>query len=167
MSRTRIVYQEWIVELGRDPSRTWNELRPPEDNYNETIIAAVNKALAALENEEAGLIRAYHMQGISFAEISKNTGIEPYKLESLHRRAMKKMKLILCRLLGGRYNIPAMETPACPICNHPDVDEINELIRSKTDRETWRRIFRILRDKYRVVFSTTQQLISHHKYHME
>jgi hypothetical protein len=162
----RVIYRNWIVALGREPCRIWRDGPRPADHFNQEIITAVNQAINSLDREEAWFIRAYHFQGMSYPEIGKIMGHVVHKLESLHRQALKKMKRQLQVRLGGKYNIPPPVDPACALCNHPQVEEINDLIRTKTERETWRRITRTLHDKYGIVMSSIQGLIGHQKYHM-
>lgn len=166
MGKRRVIYQEWIVELGYDPSRSWIEYFFPTEGYNHDVIAAVNRALRALDDEEASFIRTYYLQGASFRRISEETGMAKYKLESLHHTALKKLVRSLHILLGGKYNIPSPKDPACPLCNHPQIEAINSLIQSKSERETWKRIIRALRDDFGIILSTPQRLIGHQKFHM-
>ncbi len=166
MSRERIVYQNWIVELGRDPTTTWDEQSRSPDGYNLKIINAVNRALSLLDEDEVSFIRAFYIQGLTCRQISVETERAIYKLESLHRGALKKLRKSLHHLLGEKYHIPEPDNHICPLCAHPRSDEINRLLKSKTDQETWKPIIRILRRRYGIVLSTTQILVGHHKYHM-
>jgi hypothetical protein len=68
--------------------------------------------------------------------------------------------------LGNQYNIPPPNDPGCQLCNHKRIDDINNLIRSRNKRQTWKQIIRILRDDFGLALSTIQCLISHEKYHM-
>lgn len=166
MGRERIVYQDWIVELGRDPA-TIGQVPPPAQRCDSVpIITAVNQALHALEAEEAFFIRSFYMQGMGYREISRLTGRAIYRLEALHAGAVKKLKRRLYALLGGRYRIPAPPQPECPLCRHPRAEAIDRLIRAKSPEETWRRIIRELRHDYGIVIDTPQRLIGHRKYHM-
>jgi len=161
----RIVYQDWIVELGRDPSRPQADGGTYE--YNQEIIAAVNRAMERLSDHESEFIRLYYMQGMNYRRISQETGKPIHLLEALHQRALRRLKPLLHDLLGGRYNIPAPQENVCPLCLHPRSEEINRLIRSKTKPETWRRIIISLRDEFGIVLPTLQQLVGHNKYHIK
>ena len=163
----RVVYQDWIVELGRDPSRPQNPETDDVGEYNLEIITAVNRAMERLSGDEAEFVRLYYMQGMNYRRISDATGRPICRLEALHRRALRRLKPPLHDLLGGRYNIPPPEYLGCPLCRHPRSEEINRLIRSKTGPETWRRIIRSLREEFGIVLPTSQQLIGHYKYHIK
>lgn len=163
----RIVYQDWIVELGCDPSHPRNRDAAVSNAYNRTIITAVNQAMENLDEDEAAFIRFYYMQGMNYRRISHETGKPIYRLETLHRRALRKLRSPLHNLLGGRYNIPSPENPDCPLCFHPRSEEIDRLIQSKTRPETWRRIIRSLREEFGIILPTLQLLIGHSKYHIK
>jgi len=164
MSRGRIVYQDWIVGLGRDPSLTWQEAAQSGKTYNREAIIAVNQALNGLTEEEAAFIRLFYYQGKGYTEISQISGRATYRLETLHRSALKKLRLRLATFVAGQTT-PQSDLN-CPLCNHPARDEIGKLLLSKTESETWRRIIRVLRDEFGIVIKTPQRLKSHRKYHM-
>ncbi len=166
MGKQRIIYQDWIVELGRDPSLRWDEAIDNKGNYNRAIISAVNLALESLSNEESAFINAFYIRGISYNEISKHTGRAIYKLEAMHNRALKKLKNILPKLLNDNIKLPRPDVKKCPLCVSDQVEAINKLIRTKTKAETWRRIIRELKTKFEITISTPQRLIGHYKYHM-
>jgi len=166
MGSNRIIYQDWIVELGHDPTQAYRLTPGPEETYNRAIITAVNRAMEALDEEERAFIRAYYLQGMSYRQISRITGQAIYRLENLHQNAVRRLKRRLSGLLGGRFNISTEREIVCPLCRHPDVDKINALILSKTREETWKRIIRILRDDFAVAGVMPQRLIGHRKYHM-
>ena len=165
MGRERIVYREWIVALGRDPVRScYDDLTPPE--YNMEIIAAVTGAMDRLDTDEAAFIRLHYMQGLTCREIGEMTGREIHRLEAQHDRAVRRLRTGVCELLGGKYGIRAEHNMKCPLCAHPAREAINQLIKAKKDTETWKRIYRVLRDEYGLKIATPQTFIGHKKYHM-
>jgi hypothetical protein len=166
MRKDRIVYQDWIVSLGGDPSLTWEERSRTSGSYNQTIIRAVNQALESLTEEEAGIVRCYYFQGMSYQAISDLTGRAIYRLGLLHNRALKKLKKKLAATLGGEYQIPFPGDRECPLCCHPRKAEIDALIQTKGEAETWRRISGTLRGEFGIRTITPQQLKAHQKYHI-
>jgi hypothetical protein len=167
MGKERIVYQDWIVALGRDPSLTWQEAVSSGGSYNTAIITAVGKALSSLSEEEAAFIRLFYFQGLGYREISEKTNRQIYRLEALHESAVRKLKIRLHRFLGNSFDISSpVKYADCPLCNHPERGEIDRLIRTKTAAETWKRIIKTLRDEYGLSIVTPQRLIGHRKYHM-
>lgn len=166
MGQDRVIFLDWIEALGRDPVSTGEEIDSEPGGYNTLIITAVNQALNSLARDEAFLIRALYMQGMEFREISEITGRAVRRLDALHQRALKKLKRRLYEILKGKFNIPSPHDPACPLCNHPEAAEINRLVRTKTGRETWRRIMKILDDRYDLKLTTPQWLVGHQKYHL-
>jgi hypothetical protein len=166
MNPRRLVYQNWIVDLGRDPLWPFIPLSNGYQGHNKTIVYAVNQALGALTDDEANLLISYYWQGQSYREISRVTGKAVYKLESIRRSAFRKLANKLQKSLGGKYRVPQPQKPACSLCNHPDSKEIDRLIRTKSEEETWRRIVKTLKSEYGIKLATIQILISHYKYHM-
>jgi len=164
--KDRIVYQDWIVSLGGDPSLTWEERSREGGTNNQTIIRAVNQVLESLTEEESGFVRCYYFQGMSYQAIGDLTGRARYRLELLHNRALKKLRKRLAATLGGKYHIPLPGDGECPLCRHPRKTEINTLIQTKGTEETWRRIISTLRGEFGIRMVTPQQLKGHQKYHI-
>ena len=165
MSRARVVYQDWIVNLGYDPSGPRpDQLSPTE--YNSNIIAAVNDALTGLDREEAAFIRLFYYQGKGYREIGEISRREIYRLEALHRRALRKLKTRLTASLAETVPLPTCTPPACVLCRHPDREKIDRLIVSKPDTETWKPIIDILKQEFGIKIGTPQCLIGHKKYHI-
>jgi len=163
----RIVYQDWIVDLGRDPAGPQSDETATTGGYNHEIIEVVHRTLEKLRPEEAEFIRLYYMQGMNLRHISRQTGKPIYLLEALHRRTLKKIKPLLQEFLGGKYNVPQPDANNCPLCRHSRSKEINIMIQSRSESETWRPIVEILRDEYGINLSTVSELTGHAKYHIK
>jgi predicted DNA-binding protein (UPF0251 family) len=162
----RLIYQDWIAEMGRYPGMAHVEAAPPSTHYNPIIVRAVTQALNDLESDQARFIRAYYFYGKSYREISRSTGKSSTMLQSLHQRALKKLARSLYVLLGRRYNIPCPRNNDCPLCLHPRSAEIDRLLRAKPEAETWCRIVAILRDEFNLETPMPSRIIGHMKYHM-
>jgi len=166
MAKERLVYQDWIVALGHDPCLNWQEAAGVGTSYNAAAIRAVTQALGNLNEDEAAFIRLFYFQGMRYDDMSRLTGRATHKLTRLHKRAMRKLRLHLQKILDLPGAPSAPPLPACPICSHPRRDEINLLIKSKSDQETWKKIIRSLRQEYDLLVLKPQSLISHSRYHM-
>jgi hypothetical protein len=182
MKRARIVYQDWIVQLGHDP-----DLFPenPRDNaegetegissfasashVSEEIEQAVASGMQALTEDEREFIARFHFMGESYQEIAERSGRIPHKLEALHRRALRKLKLALTEFASKRYQLMLDDSRErsrnCAICQSNSRQEINHLINQKHPHETWRPIIRQLREQYGISIRSPQVLIGHQKYH--
>ena len=168
MGRPRVIYQEWIVELGRDPAMSWQEAAGIDRKGNRAKIEAVNRALEHLSVDELEFIRSFYFRGQGYHEISLRTGKKVFRLESLHNRAIRKLKHHLGEMLGLVDSTTCASNDInCPICNHEARDEIDRLIMSKKHTETWRTIMKILRVNYGLKIVAPQILISHRKYHIQ
>ena len=165
MKRQKIMYRNWIVELGRDPLKKPVIFPPAAAPMDDMKIAAVREALGRLTPNEAGFIRLFYLQGLSYGDIAAVSGREIYKLEALHSRAVRKLAGLLRNFLPAEAMI-GFPLPQCPLCAHPEVEKINELIAGKSPKETWKRINRELKTRFGLRIATPQQLIGHQKYHM-
>lgn len=166
MPGPRIVYQNWIVEIGVDPSRknlsiTENGVRP-----NERVIKAVREAMEKLSPQEREFIERYFFRGESYSQIAQELNMRVYRIERLHRRAVNKLKRHLAGFVRQEYDLEADIGGTCPICNSPFREEIDSLIKNKTERETWRKIIKALKIHYNITVKTPQILIGHQKYHL-
>lgn len=163
--RDRIIYQNWIVKLGRDPELKIHDVIPPPP-YNEVIIAQVNDVIDSLDSDEADFMRRFYLQGMTYLVISDLTGRAVYRLEALHSRALKKFRNRLGDFLSDSFEIKIEIDSRCPLCDHPHHQEINSLIQSKPKEETWKKIITTLKIKYQLKIGTPQILIGHAKYHI-
>lgn len=166
MGQHRIIYQDWIVALGRDPSEA--ESVSGEDSKNQMRIAAVNMALERLDHEEASFIRAFYMQGLGYAEISRITGRTRYRLESLHKIALRRLHHYLSPVLFEKSDHVLTSEAAndCLLCRHLRRQEIDAVIRRKKPEKNWRMVLQTLREEFGLKVNTPQLLIGHSKYHM-
>ncbi len=182
MKRAKIVYQDWIVQLGHDP-----DLFPEErliqaesgtegisffassSHVSDEIEQAVAKGMQTLTEDEREFIARFHFMGESYQEIAEKSGRIPHKLEALHRRALRKLKLTLTEFAVKRYNLAIndseLRAAQCPLCQSPYCLDINQLINQKPAHETWRPIIRVLREQYGISIRSPQVLIGHQKYH--
>ncbi|MFH2049866.1 MAG: sigma-70 family RNA polymerase sigma factor [bacterium] len=104
MSNSRVVYQNWIVDLGRDPLKQGfqnSAFEKPDEQIKEAVSSALKKLNA---NEQEFIIQFYYM-GKSYQEISTQTGRVIYKLEALHKRALKKLEARLQGFVSNRFDI--------------------------------------------------------------
>jgi len=193
MGRKRIIFQNWIVDLGRDP-----DLKHPQTGSFETVSidsgllkkvsfqdprdltarkadreelqAEVQKALEKLTEEEQEFIRQFHFMGKSYREISEQSGRAVYRLEALNRRAIKKLRKSLAGFVERRFNLKIEETPLdgssnCPICSSPARKEIDRLISVRNLRQSWRPVIREIQIRHDLIIKSPQILIGHEKYH--
>jgi len=164
MSNSRIVYQNWIVDLGHD---TMEQLFDNSRIYNpdEHLREAVSLALKRLSTNEKEFIVQFYYMGKSYREIADQSGRVIYKLEAIHRRALKKLEAELRGFVSKRFNITDEKTHDCPVCNSEYSDEINEIIAKRNPQDTWRPIIKILKERYDLNIRSPQTLIGHSKYH--
>ncbi len=164
MPSSRIVYQDWIVELGRDPA-----LPPSDEGESERgkiVEEAVETALKALSDNEREFIQRFHYMGQTYRQISESTGRTVHRLEALHRRATKRLRKELAPLVLDFYGVTGDSAPQCIICRSDHRREIDRLIADRKKTATWRPVIREIRKRYGLRITTPQTLIGHEKYHI-
>ncbi len=166
MTGHRMITRNWIIESAGDPSAVWSADAERGAGYNDEIIAAVRWAIDGLEPDEAEFVRMYYLRGMTYPQISALIGCPPRRLVNRHRSARKKIRLRLHKMLAGRYNVPVRIRLECPLCDHPREAEIDDLIRAKSEHDTWRKAIRILRMSFDIADIKPQTLMTHRKYHM-
>ena len=164
----RVIFQDWIVERGHDPSRPVEpvdlDLDSPADPAR-PIRDSVQAALARLPERDREVVERFYFMGQGYRELASQTGQSCYRLEALHRRAIRQLKKGLRRFVRDRYGIYSKPHNDCPICRSPDRAEIDRLIARRDPEGTWRPIIRSLRNDFNITISTPQVLIGHEKYH--
>ena len=131
----------------------------------EELKEVVRKALEKLTDNEREFITLFYYQGKTYREISRQSGISIYRLESLHRRALKRLKRELRSFVEKRYGITIETESSCPICKSPYREEIDKLINSRNPRDTWKTVIQEIKERYNLIIKTPQLLIGHEKYH--
>ncbi len=192
MANNRIVYQNWIVDMGYDPGGCAGgagsrrspalgiSLNSPaavaltdEDILGLAEQAAravlvreqVDTALAQLTDEEREFAVRFYFMGESYRLISEKSGRAVHKLETLHKRSLRKLRKELAPFVQEMYRLRPAIRRDCPICRSPHLDAINRLIRDRDKASTWKPVLKVLREKYGLCISSPQLLIGHEKYH--
>ncbi len=170
MARERVVYRNWLVELGYDPKRegrsvTGNEVDPavPEPRSQE-IERRVREALQALTSDEREIIERIHYMGQTYREISEKSGREIHRLESLHNRAIRRLRKELRPLVKELFGIDP-PLPKCVVCRSPMRHEIDRIIDSHDPRRSWRAVLVQIREECGLRIRSPQMLIGHRRYH--
>ncbi len=187
--KNRILYCSWLTENRRvDKERnveaipesfidfeSLDQFDPDElerlvlqrqgEEVAERINIAVQSAAAQLsENEREFLARFYNM-GESYRQMSEKSGRTIHSLESLHKRAKRKLRKLLAKFVREEFGVIASTALNCPICLSTDRPEIDRLLAEHQTSNTWRKELRQLREKYGLVAVTPQTIIGHQKYH--
>ncbi len=163
----KLIYQDWIVQLGYDPNQLANifsHLQKPL--YNQKIIKAVRKAVDKLKPAEKDFIERYYFQGYSIEQIALDLNLSKKNINVRHHLALIKLRKYLALFVKEQFGLETQINQNCLICNSVYTKEINRLIRSKKKEETWKRIIRILKEKYKIKIKSPQILIGHQKYHL-
>jgi len=189
MSSSRVIYQNWIADLGRDPAvpvdpdspdeltgqtetrvdeiecSAVRPLDPQESQRVERIREAVVEALSRLNENEREVVEQFHLMGRTYREIAELSGRTPHRLEALHERAVKKLRKLLAPLVKELYGLGSGSEVECPICSSPRRSEIDRLITERDQEKTWRPVMRRIKTAFGLKITTPQTLIGHQKYH--
>lgn len=186
MAKKRIVYLNWIVDIGYDPiqkkkgKRRCEEIsldqlietgfdfisESDKEISTETIKTAVKEALDKLTDEEKELIIRFHYMGETYVEMAEKTNREIYKLSLLHKQGVKKLKRYLHKFVRERYGIETEKKQKCLICDSEFHQEIDRLINNRDKTKSWKPVMKSIKMKYDLKITTPQILIAHEKYHL-
>jgi len=181
----RVVFRNWKVETAQadaqDDDDRWLSaeerlglfelpLEPPDPRAqarSERVIRAVRRAIALLDEDERELIIRYHFQGFGLPELAELTGRPLYKLASLQKRALRRLKGLLRPLVAREFGIGRSTARLCPVCLSPQRERIDMLIAARDHRATWIPVMRAIAEQCGLPIRNPQILIGHEKYHGE
>ncbi|UCD16475.1 MAG: sigma-70 family RNA polymerase sigma factor [Candidatus Zixiibacteriota bacterium] len=167
MSGPRLVYQNWIVEIGINPAEGGSRWPAVESvPVNERVVETVRKALSRLSPTEQEFVRRYYFQGESYAAIAGAMRKRVSGIDGFHRRILARLRKYLAPFVAEEFGLEVTIGGDCPLCNSPFVDKINQLIATRQMDSTWRPIIRKLKKEFGIAVKTPQVLIGHQKYHM-
>lgn len=167
MSQKRIAYQNWIVDLGREPGKPAKDTtEQPSIDRSQSLIQAVRAAIKKLSSDEREFIHLYYYRGMSCSQISEQSYRSQYRLESLHRTALKKLRPLLAGFVAERYNIIVEPATDCPICLSPFRPEIDRILARRDRRDTYRPVIGTLQERFGVSIVSPHIIIGHEKYHL-
>jgi hypothetical protein len=164
MSDSRIIYQNWIVELGHDPDIP--VYMSGKSSVDSRIADKVRSAMTRLTEEEREFIARFYFMGQTYQDLSKATGRAEHKLSSLHKRSIRKIRRLLADYVRSEFGLSSEGFRPCSLCSSEHLNEINELIRNRDRTATWRGVMRELNERFGIRVRTPQLLIGHERYHM-
>lgn len=170
----KIKYQNWIYEI-------LTETDSPQENCSagktdSELEQKVQQALVRLSEKEKIFIEEFYYQGRSYKEISGILKINLKQAEYLHRRAIFKLKNLLADFVERKFKIKVDKVilaksdtnhksgVVCVICRNPKQKEIEKVIGSKKEYQTWRVILKMLKQKFNLEVKAPQILIGHMKH---
>jgi hypothetical protein len=168
MSSERITYQNWIVELGHDPDLppVIPGENPLSEDRTQSVRERVSAAMDRLDEQEREFVILFHYQGKTYRSISASSGRPVHRLETLHHRALKKLKRELAGWVELTYGIPSLKNADCSLCNCSERSAIDQLIAERNPRESWKPVLDQLRERFGLTISSPQLVIGHEKYHL-
>jgi hypothetical protein len=180
MSSSRIIFQNWIAEIGQDPEilrsvgpggtnvRPGNDRSPAaaDDAASDRDIRdAVSEAIASLDDNEREFVERHFFMGQTYVEIAEASGRRLHRLEALKKRAFKKLRRRLARFVEDRFGLSSKPETDCPICRSPNRPAIDRIIQARDPSATWRPVMRRIESEFGLKIGSPQALIGHQKYH--
>lgn len=187
MNKKRLIYQNWITDIGHDPSKDFNNDSPDNMNFMELIgmntgslfnkqliekqkkterlKKAMKKAMDKLPVNEREFIVLFYYMGKTYREISEKSNKEIYRLEAIHNRAIKKLKKELAGFVALEYGLNAESDNKCIICRSEFCNQINQILSQRDKRKTWKPVLKEIKSKFSLKIKSPQILIGHEKYH--
>ena len=171
--RSRIRYLDWAAELYgyADADIEQKILQSSAESKEsleraESISREVREAVEKLAPKERQFVELFYFESMTYQEIAGILKKKTYKLERLHQRALGKLRILLTDFVKEQFEFEIPQETACVICSSPFRGELDELIRSKKEEETYSRLIRIFKQKYGIDVKTPQVIIGHKKKHM-
>ncbi len=170
----KIKYQNWVYEYLAD--RTEAEIFPTTNKVDPELERKVRQALSRLAAKEKILIEQFYFQGRNYQEIAQILRLNLKQVEYLHRKAVFKLKNLLAEFVKKRFKIridklavgksvnPGKTAFSCVICQNPRQKQIEELIESKKEQETWGVVLKKLKNKFNLDIKAPQVLMGHMKH---
>jgi hypothetical protein len=167
MQKIKLAYQNWIAEQGLPPKPFWEVSNPFNGGSRSTSKTdnEVQRAVNCLDEDEMELIVRFYFMGQSLSEISEKSHRQITRLESLRRRALRKLKSRLKLYVKNEYGLKVPKGKSCVLCFSPDRMRIDEIIRKKSKGSTWRPVMREICRKFGIKIKAPSLLIGHKKYH--
>lgn len=168
--RGRIRYLNWAVDsslvLGIEEPEFDSDQNKEKIKKDVELETKVNQALAKLDDIERKFIIYFYFDCFTYEKIVSLLKKRKDKLQRIHQSALDKLKLILKDYVEKRYKLKVDDKNDCIICQSPYRNELDGIIKGKRKEETWKRIIKILKNKYNLKIKTPQILIGHLKRHM-
>jgi RNA polymerase sigma factor (sigma-70 family) len=136
------------------------------DPFREETNLKVREAVERLSPLERQFVEYFYFEDKSYREISLILNKSIHKLERIHHRALGKLKMLLSDYVKTRFRLNLPEQTGCIICKSPFRQELDELIQAKKEKETYKSLIRIFKEKYGLKIKTPQVIIGHKKKHM-
>lgn len=172
MGKNRLIFLNWVAESGLAAEKSAhfpfdNEISVREEKRVEIIRLRVSEALERLGEEEKEFVERFYYIGQGYREISEKSGRPVYKLEAVHKRALRKLRKELAPLVRELYQleVEGRDGNSCPLCRSPFRKEIDRLISGRDRQGTWRPVIQVLKERYGIIIKTPQILVGHEKYH--
>ena len=133
MPGSRVIYQNWIVELGLDPIKIKNffDIIETGSEKSAEVDRQVRAAMESLSEDEMEFVIRFYFMGQGYNEISDKSGRANHKLEALHKRAIRKLKNRLQPFVKISFGIKFKKGRACLICDSPERAKIDRIILNK------------------------------------
>lgn len=162
MSNRRVIINDWLVR-----ERSLGLSYGGDSAGASEIDHRVQEALAGLDEDEREFIVQFYFMGRQERQIAEATGRRVGSVQSLHKRAMRKLRRALRRFVRERFGIEAVGPfGRCPLCESEFSEEIDRLILARDRTATWRPVMRVIAERYGIMVSSPQVLIGHERYHI-
>jgi RNA polymerase sigma factor (sigma-70 family) len=171
--RGRIRYQGWVKDICSVWNHGINEASPPDHSTKtfspeacDSINREVRKAVAKLRPDERRFVEMFYFEFNSYREIARRLDRKTHKLERIHQRAIGKLRLLLAGFVKEHFGLDVEQNTDCIICSSSHREEMDRLINTKKEEETYSSLIKRFKQKYGIEIKTPQVLIGHRRKHM-
>ena len=163
MGRNRVIYRHWFASLASSGEPEPNDRS--DSNRQDEIILQVRAALEKLEPLERELVERYYLRFEEYSVIAESLKIKPYRLDTIHARAIRKLRRELGEFVASMFGIKAAPSGNCCICDSIHRDSIEQMIASRDPKRPWRIVIRQILDRFGLRIRNYQIIQSHLRYH--
>lgn len=139
--------------------------KPVDSEDYLAFLQKVREAVLQLPPNHSKVIAAYYFECRVIKEIAVELGLSEADIKCILREGLLKLKHTLIPEVKTRWPNRFGHLRDCPICSHPDRDNIEAIIKAKKHSESWGAINKKLKFKFGVSFNPPSVIISHMKYH--
>ena len=162
----KIRFLNWAYEILTEAVELESNIPLIEDSSSdEELENKVRESLEKLEPEQKLLVELFYFQGKSYRQMERVLKLNNKKLEYLHQRTVADLKFLLSDYVQKRFKIKGDIVPnTCVICEHPKRKEIEKIIDSKKESQTWKRVLKKLKQKFDLEIKAPQALMGHKRH---
>jgi len=136
-----------------------------ESDDNSGFLDLIRQKVYDLENDHRRVIIMYYFENLGVEQIAVELGLDQRAVYRLLRESLIMLKSSLTEVVKARWPRRFSDLKLCPICDHPERQTIETIIRGKKSGDSWGAINKKLKQRIGRIFNPPTVMINHIKYH--